>query len=233
MNRDDKALKAIDAVILANKKTRRSLAKKARNLIEVAAPFFPDSLQGLCHIRKVGKDEVLLGRNAQGARCFYRLLDGDVSVQREVMGEAITLQRVAPGDWLLEPYPCLQTEQTFAMMERDSTLLEVPAQEFMECLGQEPGFSLSWCAELGSQMARMQRRVERICLRQATQRVIHYLITESPGGGGEVELPFTKAAWAAHLGMAAETLSRALTDMVNAGWLEKLHGRRFRLLRAT
>lgn len=232
MERHDEALKAIRAAILANGKTKSGRANDPGGLIEAAAPFFPELLKKQCRVLCIDREHVLLGRNEQGARCFYRLLKGDISVQREVMNETVTLQRVASGDWLLEPHPCHLSEQTFAIAECDSMVLEVPAQEFLERLELEQGFSLSWCAELGSQIARMQRRLERISLRQATQRIVHYLLTESNGGCGEVELPFNKCTWAAQLGMAAETLSRALTDLQDAGWLERIGRGRFRLLRS-
>lgn len=232
MERNEGALRAIRAAILSNGRSRSGRPNDSVALIAAAAPFFPELLKIRCRVLCLAKEHVLLGRNEQGARCFYRLLKGDVSVQREVMNETVTLQRVAPGDWLLEPHPCRLSEQTFAIAECDSLVLEAPAQEFLECLEHEPGFSLSWCAELGAQMARMQRRVERISLRQVMQRIVHYLVTESNDGCGEVELPFNQTTWAAQLGMATETLSRALTDLQDAGWLEKVGRGRFRLLRS-
>jgi len=148
------------------------------------------------------------------------------------MGEGVTLQRAAPGDWLLEPQLCLPPTDVFAVCERDSTLLAVPMRAFWESLAREPGFALAWCREFGAQIARMQRRVERLSFHYSSQRVAHYLAAESIGGCGEMTLPFPKRVWAAHLGMAAETLSRTLTEMIAAGKLEKLRGNRYRLLRS-
>lgn len=229
MDRYDDALKAIHEAVIANGKVRTS--QDAATLIEAAAPFFPAALRNQCRIVALRDEQVLRGRNDLGAMCFYRLLKGDVSVQKEVLGETLTLQRVVPGDWLLEPRPGKPSEESFAIMESASVLLKVPTQAFGEYLERESGFARAWCAELGLQMARMQRRIERFGLRHATQRVIHYLITESSGDSGEVVLPFRKRAWAAHMGMAAETLSRALGDLHEAGWVEKLGDNRFRLVR--
>lgn len=228
MDRYDDVLTAIREAVIANGKVRAS--QNAATLIEAAAPFFPAALRDQCRIVALRDEQMLHGRNDLGAMCFYRLLKGDVSVQKEVLGETLTLQRVVPGDWLLEPRPGKPSEDEFAIMESASVLLKVPTQAFSESLERESGFARAWCAELGLQMARMQRRIERFGLRHATQRIVHYLVTES-SGSGEVVLPFRKRAWAAHMGMAAETLSRALGDLHEAGWVEKLGDNRFRLLR--
>ena len=200
-------------------------------IIEAAVPFFPVALRRQCRIVSIRAGQVFFCRD-KTAKAIHCLLRGDVSVQREIMGEGVTLQRAAPGDWLIGPQLCLPPTDAFAVCERESRLLAVPAHALRESLAGEPGFALAWCQELGAQIARMQRRVERLSFHYSSHRVAHYLAAESVGGCGEMTLPFPQWVWAAHLGMAAETLSRTLTEMIATGKLEKLRGNRYRLLRA-
>lgn len=229
MDRDDVALHAIrDATTAANAIDGDGYCT---NVIKTVAPFFPETLRQQSRIVSIDAGQVVFQRDGKRTE-MHCLLWGDVSVQREIMGEAVTVQRAAAGDWLLESAMGLCSTGAFAVCERQSVLLVVPMAALTGCMDRQPGFALAWSREMATQMARMQRRIERISLRQAPQRIIHFLLTESPGGCGEMVLPFRKCVWAAHLGMAPETLSRSLGDLIEAGWLEALHGKRYRLLRA-
>lgn len=228
MDRSDVALQAVRETMRLN--CSGAGDGHCASAIETVVPFFPAVLRQQCRIVSVDAGRVLLKCDGEESS-IHRVMAGDVSVQREMMGEAVTLQRAAAGDWLIETGMGMQAADAFVLCERQSTLLSVPASALAECLERESGFAHAWCLEMGEQAARMQRRIERISLRHALQRVVHYLATESPGGCGEMALPFRNRVWAAHLGMAPETLSRTLTDLADAGWLEKLQGNRYRLLR--
>jgi len=178
------------------------------------------------------KDERMDIASQSATRCLFRLINGNVSVKYEIMGETITVHHAAPGDWLIEPGFCISALHPFAISEGVSTLLEVPASDLADSLVHEPDFASAWCKEIGMQMARAQRRSERLNCHKAVQRVTHYLLTESTGNCGELVLPYPKNVWASHLGMAPETLSRTLSEMISSGRLEELHGKRYRLLPA-
>jgi CRP-like cAMP-binding protein len=231
MDRQDAALKAIRKLIAT--KHKRNAAVDRKELVRGAAPFFPDDLLDHCEIMELCKEKILFGRRNVEEPFFYRLLQGDVSVQQEILGEVVTYQRAVPGDWLLKPNAGNGKGRTFAITECQSVLLRIPSKAFATALAHHPSLSIAWCQELEAQMLRLQRRVERINLRQVTRKIIHYLVTESPGNCGEVQLPYRKGVWAAQMGMAPETLSRALKDLIEAGWLEVLGRNRLRLLRAT
>ena len=164
----------------------------------------------------------------ESQRTSYRLLQGDVAVRHAILGRNIDLQRAAPGDWLIAPERRDAPPAVFAVCEADSVLLAVPSGALADALEREPDFARAWRLELETQFARLQRRVERLNLRTA-ERVAHYLATES-SGGGELTLPFTKRIWAAQLGIAPETLSRTLGEMLANGKIEEVGRDGYRLL---
>ncbi|MBI4740760.1 MAG: helix-turn-helix domain-containing protein [Betaproteobacteria bacterium] len=228
MDRNDAALMAAqDAIVKAAAGKDKTLCA---DVVDAVVPFFPEALRQQCRIVSVEAGQLISDRNPDRPN-IHRLLWGDVSIQREVMGEVLTVQRAAAGDWLIESAAGEHAAGSFAICERASVLLAIPSEALTESLDLHAGFAQAWFQEVGRQMARMQRRIERLNLRQAPQRIIHYLLTESTGGSGDMVLPFRKGVWAAHLGMAPETLSRALGDLADAGWLKMLRGRRFLLLR--
>jgi hypothetical protein len=195
MDRNDAALNA------AQEAMRKAVAGNGKeycaSVIETVVPFFPATLRLQCRIVSIAAGQLVFARNGD-PKDIYRLLWGDVSVQREVMGEVLTVQRATACDWLIEPATGAQAAGTFAICERQSVLLAVPVAALGESLQLQPGFAQAWFHEMGRQMARRQRRMERLKLRQAPQRVIHFLLTESPGGCGDMVLPFRKCIWAWH-----------------------------------
>lgn len=230
MDRDDAALRAVQDVLGKTVGERGADPCLCANVVETVLPYFPRGLRRQCRLVALEAGAVVFDRHGGGEE-IHRLLWGEVSIRVRAMGEAVTVQRAMAGDWLMEPVSEATEPGTFAVCESRSVLLSVPSAALRDQLGRSPDFTHAWLRELGVQMARIRRRIERLSLYQAPQRVIHYLMTESPGCRGEMVLPFRKSVWAAHLGMAPATLSRALTDLVNAGWLEMAGGNRLRLLR--
>lgn len=192
--------------------------------IATAVPFFPARLRRRCRIVAcdAGGRVVFGGKSRQ---MTYRLLRGEVEVRCKLKTAVAVLQSAAPGDWLIAPE--WRTQSVEAVCHRASMLLAVPAKDMTDALAQEPDFAHAWRMEIEAQFARLQRRVERLNLYHSSQRVAHYLATE--GIDGELMLPFMKRTWAWQLGMAPETLSRTLTDMMADGTIERTGDNRYRL----
>lgn len=197
-------------------------------LFDDALSFFPATLRRRSRIVACRTGQIAFD-GGQAQRTAYRLLQGDIAVRRQIMGRQVDLQRAAAGDWLIAPDRRALPPDVLAVCESASMLLAVPTKALADALEREPDFSRAWQREIEAQIARLQRRVARLHLHQRADRVAHYLATESPGGCGKLTLPFTKRAWAAHLGMAPETLSRTLTEMVAGGVVEQLRRDTYRL----
>jgi CRP/FNR family transcriptional regulator, dissimilatory nitrate respiration regulator len=70
-------------------------------------------------------------------------------------------------------------------------------------------------ARLAREVRKSRAQCERLSLRSAPERIVHYI--EAEGSDGRLELRQTKKAWAAELGMTHEALYRALAALVRAG----------------
>ncbi len=66
-----------------------------------------------------------------------------------------------------------------------------------------------------SELRRARAQSERLGLRSAKDRVLHYLETE--GQSGRVRLAQSKKAWASELGLSHEALYRTLSEMQKSG----------------
>lgn len=109
MDRGDDALKAIREALIA--KDPIGIPLEIGESIAAALLWLPVSLRKHCRIIFRREGEILRG-NDQEAGCIYRLIKGDASLQREFMGEAITLHRLEPGDWLLESQLLIRPQYT-------------------------------------------------------------------------------------------------------------------------
>ena len=143
-------------------------------------------------------------------------------------GTAATLQHAAAGDWLHEPGPYDDLHGSSAVAETSSLVLAVSARQFRVELRRDSSFASAWGLESAETARRLQRRVERLLL-PARERVLHYLATEDTGNDAGKCLVGSMHAWAEQMGIAAETLSRALSDLIAEGLVERAW-RAFRLI---
>lgn len=202
----------------------------ANAVIDTAAPFLPEALRRRARVTKAVAGKVLFGRG-EAADDIHHVLKGYVSVRRDSPGgEGNILQCAVSGDWIAESFGPGRSAGVLAICERPTFLLSVPTRAFNDCLDHDHEFARAWCAELGRQMVRLQRQMERLRMPQASERIAHYLATENAEGHPEMVLPYPKCVLAAHLGVVPETLSRALTTMEAQGRIECLPGNRMRLV---
>ncbi len=189
--------------------------------------YFPGPLREASKTIEVAAGNYLFHRGAAASAC-YRVVRGAVRLEKvSPDGMAATLQHAAAGDWLHEPGPYDDLHGSSAVAETPSLVLAVSARQFRVELRRDSSFASAWGLESAETARRLQRRVERLVL-PARERILHYLATEEAGViAGEYPVG-SMHGWAGQLGIAAETLSRALSDLIAEGLVER-EGRTFRL----
>lgn len=150
-------------------------------------------------------------------RFIYFIVHGEARLRRYSQeGMEMVMQR-ARNSFLAEAslesaaYHCdgIATEPVLA--------LAFPISEFRIALAECPNFRGQWISLLLREVRRARSQVERQALRNAGDRILHYLETECPSG--QLRLSQTKKAWASELGLTHEALYRALSKLIHQGVL--------------
>ncbi|TWI76830.1 Crp/Fnr family transcriptional regulator [Desulfobotulus alkaliphilus] len=182
------------------------------------------SLADIGRLRESLRGEMLFqeGERAEG---FFVLLSGRVKVFKSTAeGREKILHILGEGEPVGEvpmfagiPYPA--SAQTL----EQSQLIFLPRKAFVEKLADTPDLALSMLAVLSRRLRLFTTQIEHLTLKEVPARLAAYLQTlreESEGNGGALVLPVSKAQLASLLGTSPETLSRILSRMAAAGYLE-------------
>jgi CRP/FNR family transcriptional regulator, dissimilatory nitrate respiration regulator len=100
-----------------------------------------------------------------------------------------------------------------AIAAQDSELLALPRKSVMHALT-APAFRDALFGQMADELRRLRTHNERLGLKTARERILHYLETE--GRNGRLELRQTRKAWAEELGLTHEALYRALSALKEA-----------------
>jgi CRP-like cAMP-binding protein len=107
-----------------------------------------------------------------------------------------------------------------------ATVLRFPAQPFRAALAADESFRDAWLARLAHELLKSRAQCERLGLKSAAQRIVHYI--ELEGTDGTITLSETRMAWASELGLTHEALYRTLRRLRAEGTLD-IHGDRITL----
>ena len=121
----------------------------------------------------------------------------------------MVLQR-AQGGFLAEASLDQARYHCDAITVRPTELLAIPHKAFRDALA-EAAFANMWMAHLAGELRRVRAQAERLTLKTAEARIIHYIETE--GDGGTIVLNNSKKDWAGELGLTHEALYRALARL--------------------
>ena|SRR3990172_3934074 len=169
---------------------------------------------------ETGETLFRLGDRLKGVFC---IVAGEVRlIRRARNGAEIVLQR-ARGGFFAEASIGTGQYHCDAVTAEPATVLRFPAQAFRAALASDETFRDAWLAHLAHELLKSRAQCERLGLKSATRRIVHYI--ESEGADGMVTLTESRKAWAAELGLTHEALYRALRRLQASGTLNMVANR--------
>ncbi|MGD9923942.1 MAG: Crp/Fnr family transcriptional regulator [Pseudorhodoplanes sp.] len=173
----------------------------------------PARVRRAAHARAVSKSAHLFSRGDR-PQAMYFVSSGEVHLVRSSPGgDQVVLQRARRG-FLAEASLDQARYHCDAIAARPSELLVIPRKAFREALADET-FARVWMTHLAGELRRVRAQAERMTLKSAEARVVHYVETE--GSDGSAVLSGSKKDWANELGLTHEALYRTLARMEQRG----------------
>lgn len=164
---------------------------------------------------EAGETLFRLGDRLKGVFC---IVAGEVRlIRRARNGAEIVLQR-ARGGFFAEASLGTGKYHCDAITAEPSAVLRFPARAFRAALTTDVRFREAWMAHLAHEVLKLRAQCERLGLKTAAQRIVHYI--ESEGADGMVTLSESRKAWAAELGLTHEALYRTLRQLQADGTLD-------------
>jgi CRP/FNR family transcriptional regulator, dissimilatory nitrate respiration regulator len=189
----------------------------------------PAKLRRVAQRRDIRTGEILF-RLGDRPQVVNFVVAGEIRmIRRSRHGAEIVLQRSCRG-FLAEASLGRSAYHCDAIAVEDSAVLQFPAAAFRAALDEDASFRAAWTQHLASEVRRLRAQCERLSLRSATDRIVHYI--ESEGTDGILILSRSRKAWASELGLTHEALYRALARLTADGAL-LADGRRLLLKQST
>ncbi|HYA47775.1 MAG TPA: Crp/Fnr family transcriptional regulator [Burkholderiales bacterium] len=186
-----------------------ALARAHRELASL-----PASLRAVATVCAFGKRETVFRLGAR-PQAVYFVLAGEVRlVRRSRAGGEVILQRTRRG-FFAEASLESGVYHCDALAAQPSEVLCIPLGAARQALDADPAFRRAWIAHLSRELRRSRAQGERLALKSARERILHYL--ESEGTDGVVTLTISRKAWAGELGLTHETLYRTLARLEAEG----------------
>jgi CRP-like cAMP-binding protein len=193
--------------------------------------LLPRGLRELARVAGMTKNELLF-RRGDPARTVFCVLKGEVRLARySTSGVETVVHRARPGEFFGEASLAGGGYHCDAVCSVAGRVASFAVQELRACMLGDASVALAWIQLLSRHLRAARTNLERLRLKGARQRILHYLAVEV-GTGRAVGPNPSLRAWAAELGLAEETLYRALSDLEKEGAIRR-RGRSIALLDAT
>ncbi len=178
-------------------------------------------LHSISKTRHFNEDESVF-QIGQPATHIFQVITGEVHLSRHSgAGQRVLLFRAFAGDYFAEASLNSSTYHCTAVAKTLSSIRLFNADDVRLLLQENSEFAMAWISRLSTELRRQRASVERLNLKPAADRVIHYLLTEGQPMG-EVELTGTLSELSEILGMSRETLYRTLAQMQKSGSIERI-----------
>lgn len=188
----------------------------------------PAELLAQARIQELAKGAHLF-RQGDAVRHVVLVLEGELKALRLLPdGSECVMLRARAGELFAESSLAYSQYRCDGIAVTPARVALVPVESFRAALGGEDSLAYKFCLALARQGRKQCSRQERLRLKRARDRVLHFLICEG-GEEGVVHWPAHLSELAAELGLERETLYRALADLETAGRLRR-EGDRLRLL---
>jgi CRP/FNR family transcriptional regulator len=188
----------------------------------------PSALAALGRERAVVAGAILFQQDDLAESCFL-LEKGEIAVRRlSRSGVEVEIARIGEGEWFGETI--LFAARAFpaqAVAVRDCSVLEFRRSAILS--SPDPTIASFFLGLLARKCLSLNRRIEELTIMDTRERLARFIVGLCPGykagcPGGRTNcsfpLPKKKREIAIELGMAPETLSRALRQMEDEGYIK-------------
>lgn len=178
--------------------------------------FFPSDLLAQASSSNLGKGAALF-RQGDPVRHIIFVLEGELKAVRHLSdGSECVMVRARPGELFAESSLADNQYRCDGMAIVASRLALFPVEMFRAALGGADSLPYNLCITLARQARRQCSRQERLRLKRARDRVLHFLLCEG-GHDGVVHWSSHLTELAAELGLERETLYRTLAALEAEG----------------
>lgn len=182
--------------------------------------YFPPALQQQAQLLTLEASEELFQINERVTHLFY-VQTGELKAIRYLPdGGEVTMLRARSSEFLGESTLAIERYVCKAVAMNAVQVVAMPMQAVKDALATDPAFALQFLLEVAKTSRKQCSRYERLRLKNAADRVLHYLLCES-GGSGTLEYPTHWYEWAHELGLQKETLYRTLAALEKAGKISR------------
>lgn len=182
--------------------------------------WLPVSLTYVAMEMRIAKGEPLFHTGDFVGRFFF-VNQGELAAIRCIPNGAEAVMLVAKGgEFFAEASLFLPSYTCEARALSDCQVTAWPVEDFRQAVFSDADAAQAFAKTLAVSLRRQCSRVERLRMRHANDRVLHYLACEV-GSDGWCELGCTLQEWAAELGLEAETLYRTLSQLEKSGTIER------------
>ena len=180
----------------------------------------PAALRRQSRLLVVEKGQQLFSRGDKPRAMFF-VLAGEIRlIRRSRAGGEIVLQRSRAG-FIAEASLGQSSYHCDGVVPVTTEVLSIPHDAFSRALD-EPAFRDEWLSHLCHELRRQRALSERLSLRSAADRILHFIETETVDG--RLTLNQSKRDWASELGLTHEAVYRGLAELSRKG-LISVHGR--------
>jgi len=175
--------------------------------------FIPDELRRRVRLRNLRKGHRLF-RAGDPVESIYFIESGEVKAVRYLQdGSESVMLRAGAGQFFAETGLAIKHYICDAFCcSNTATVSELPVVDIRKLLEADPQFSMAFILYLAKAVRKQCSVSERLRLKKAGERVMHYLICESDPEQ-TIELKTTLGEWAYELGLEPETLYRVLKEL--------------------
>ena len=185
-------------------------------------------LQSISKQRHFVKGEAVFTQGHE-AHSIYRVISGEIHLFRlDSEGRRTILYRAYDDDFFAEASLNSDHYHCTAYCARDCEIQFINAQGLIKLLHESTAFSMDWIALLSTELRYQRSCVERLHINSASERIIHYLMTEG-NRSRELHLQGTLSDFSEVLGLSRETLYRTLRTLEQQGKITR-HDQVIRLL---
>ncbi|WP_284155491.1 Crp/Fnr family transcriptional regulator [Sulfuricystis multivorans] len=182
--------------------------------------YFPHELVRRARLRSLRRGEVLFSFGDR-IDSLHRVVEGQLSLVHLLPdGGELVLMRTGADQFIAECSVCANEYTCEARADKESLVASLPMAEFDRWLIQDGSFARAWAMDLARRLKDQFIRYQRLSLRNARDRILHFLHSEADTRG-VVSLPGSYADWAAELGLTKETLYRALAALEDEAVLSR------------